>query len=198
MCQKWLTTASGRVPLDESRKQGKVIVLHQHDRRRAVDLLEHRLGELRVDARVVLPVGRVENGSRVSDMAEGPERAVREAVVVALFLFRRQPDAAERVGRLVRRHREAPAFVRCLVIAAAAAVRDPDAAGRAHDGVERGHKAACRTNPRDPAFSSVHAVMNVRLAIRDDNDTNAAEALFQQRDKAIARPLRLATGCLGR
>ena len=77
----------GTPPLDESRKQRKVIVLHEHDRRRAFDLVEHGLGELRVDARVVLPVGRVENGPRIGDMAERPERAVGEAVVVALFLF---------------------------------------------------------------------------------------------------------------
>ena len=47
------------------------------------------------------------------------------------------------------------------------------------------------------AAGTVHTVVNVRLAVRDDDDTNAAEALLEERDKAIARPLRLATGCIG-
>jgi hypothetical protein len=39
--------------------------------------------------------------------------------------------------------------------------------------------------------------MDVRLAVRDDDNTNAAEALFEQRDKSIAGPLRLANECVG-
>ena len=94
----------GTLPLDDSGQQRKVIVLHEDDGRRAVDLFEHGVGELRVDARVLLPVGRVEDRPRVSDVTERPQRAVREAVVVALLFFMGQPDAAQRVGRLVRRH----------------------------------------------------------------------------------------------
>ena len=157
----------------------------------------HGFCELRVHALVLFPVGRVEHRARVGDMAERPQRAVREAVVVALLFFRSQPDAPQRVGRLVRRHREAPALVGGLAIAAAAAMRDPDTAGRAHDRIERGDEAARRANPSDLAAGPVHTVVNVRLTIRDDDDTNAAEALFEERHKAIAGPLRLATGCIG-
>ena len=182
--------------LDHSRQQREVIVLHEHDGRRALDLLEHRLGELRVDARVLLPVGGVEDGPRVGDVAERPQRAVREAVVVALFLFLGQPDAPQRVGRLVRRNGEASALVGGFAIAAAAAMRDPHAAGGAHDRIERRDEAARRANPPDTR-SGPDAVVDVRFAIGDDDDTNAAEALFEERDKTIARPLRLATWCIG-
>ena len=91
----------------------------------------------------------VEDRPGVGDVAERPQRAVGEAVVVASLLFLGQPDAAQRVGRLVRRHGEAAVIVGRLVVAAAAAVRDPDAAGRAHDRIERRDEAAGRTNPRD-------------------------------------------------
>ena len=187
----------GTPALDDSRQQREVIVLHEDDGRRALDLVEHGLGELRVDARILLPVRGVEDGPGVSDMAERPQRAVRKAVVVALLFFMGQPDAAQRVGRLVRRNAEASALVGGLVIPAAAAVRDPHAAGCAHDRIERGDESARRTNPPDTASGTLDTVVNVRLAVRDNDDANAAEALFEERDKTIARPLRLATGCIG-
>ena len=40
--------------------------------------------------------------------------------------------------------------------------------------------------------------MNVRFAVRNDDDTNAAEALSEERHEAIARPLRLRVCCFGR
>ena len=187
----------GAPPLDHSRQQRKVIVLHEDDGRRALDLFEHGLGELRVDARILLPVRGVEDGPGVGDMAERPQRAVREAVVVALLFFSSQPDAAQCVRRLVRRNGETSALVGGLAIAAAAAVRNPHAAGCAHDRIERGDEAARRTNPPDAASGTLDTVVNVRLAVRDDDDANTAEALFEERDKTIARPLRLATGCIG-
>ena len=100
----------GTAPLDDPRQQREVIVLHEDDRRRAFDLVEHGLRKLRVDARILLPVRCVEDGSGVGDMAERPQRAVREAVVVPLLFFMRQPDAAQRVRRLVRRNGEASAL----------------------------------------------------------------------------------------
>src|SRR5687768_6217509 len=129
-------------------------------------------------------------------MAERPQRAIGKAVVVTLFLFARQPDAAQRVRRLVRRYGEMPALVDRLVIAASASVRDPDTARRAHDRIERRHEPACGANPRDLA-GRIDPVMDIGLAVRDDDDAYAAEALFEQRDKSIAGPLRLATGCIG-
>jgi hypothetical protein len=40
--------------------------------------------------------------------------------------------------------------------------------------------------------------MDVRLAVRDDDHAYATEAFLQQSDEAIAGPLRLAAGCIGR
>ena len=122
-----------------------MIVLHEHDRGGAVDFLEDGFGELRVDARILFPVARVENGARIGDVTQRPQRAVGETVVVAFFLFRSEPDAPQRIGRLVRRHRQATRVVRRLMIAAAAAMSDPHAAGGAHDRIERGNQTARRT-----------------------------------------------------
>ncbi len=174
-----------------------MVVLDEHDGRRAVDFLEHGLGELRVDARVLLPVGSIEDRPRVRDVTKRPERAVGESVVVALFLFRGEPDAAQGVGRLVGRHGQASAIVRGFVIAAAAAMGDPDAAGRPHDRIERRYESARWTNPREFAAERPDAIVNVRFAVRDDDDADAAEVLLEQRDKAIARPLRFANLRIG-
>ena len=56
--------------LDESRKEREVIVLHEHDRGRALDFLEDGLSELRVDTRILFPVAGVENGARVRDVTQ--------------------------------------------------------------------------------------------------------------------------------
>ena len=45
MCQKWLMIASGRRVLQNSREQGEVVVLDQHDGGRPFDLLEDGFGE---------------------------------------------------------------------------------------------------------------------------------------------------------
>ncbi len=92
----------------------------------------------------------------------------------------------------MRRDGEASVLVRRLAIPAAAAVRDPHAACRAHDRIERGDEAARRTNPGDNAAGSADAVVDVRFAVRDNDDADAAEALFEERDETIARPLRFA------
>jgi hypothetical protein len=76
-------------------------------------------------------------------------------------------------------------------------VRDPHAAGCAHDRIQRRNEAARRTNPPDITTGTLDMIVNVWLAIRDNDDANTAEALFEQRDKTMAGPLRLSTGYFG-
>ena len=82
-----------------ARQQREVVVLHQHDRVVGARLVRHHVGEAPVHRLVVLPVGRAEDRPRVRDVAERPQALVGEAVVVALLLLLRQPDAADAVRR---------------------------------------------------------------------------------------------------
>jgi hypothetical protein len=136
--------------LHHAGQQRVVIVLHEHDRLGAGNLLEHRVGEPAVDGDVLAPVGRVEHGTRIRDMAQGPECAVGEAVVIPFLFAVRQPDAAQGVGRLVGRHGDPALGVGCVAIAGAASVCDPRAPGRAHHRVERGDQPTGRLHPRQP------------------------------------------------
>ena len=67
-----------------SRHEREVIVLHEHDRIVAAGFGGHRVREALIDALVLQPVAAAEDRMRVRQMAERPQRFVREAVVVAV------------------------------------------------------------------------------------------------------------------
>jgi hypothetical protein len=58
-------------------------------------------------------------------------------------------------------------------IAAAAPMGNPDAAGRPHDWIERGHQSAGRPNP---GYATVNRIMDIRFAIGDDDHADARQA----------------------
>jgi hypothetical protein len=76
---------------DEAREQREMVILDEHDRRSAADLLEHGFSETPIDAAVRFPIALVELWTRVRDVAERPDRTVCSAVVVAVFLLFGQP-----------------------------------------------------------------------------------------------------------
>jgi hypothetical protein len=65
--------------LDEARREREVIVLDEHERRLVADFLHDGVGEALVDLAVALPVRQAEPRPHVGDVAQRPERAVREA-----------------------------------------------------------------------------------------------------------------------
>jgi len=89
-----------------------VVVLHEDDGALVADLVDDGVGEAPVDLDVLPPVVFVEDRPRVGDVAERPERAVGQAVVVALFLAVGQPDATQRVRRLIGGDRRAAGRLR--------------------------------------------------------------------------------------
>src|SRR4029453_6515452 len=111
----------------------------------------HGIGELAVDAAVLLEVARPECRTDVRDMTERPQTFVGKSRVIAVFLFLGEPDAADPIKRMLRRYREAVVAVDGLTVGGAAAVRDPGAGARAHHRLERGHEAARRTLGPDAA-----------------------------------------------
>ena len=66
------------------------------------------------------------------------ERAIREAVIVARFLLRGEPDAAQGIARIVRRDHEAPLGVGGRLVGVARTMPDPDTAARPHYRIQRG------------------------------------------------------------
>ena len=180
--------------LHESRQQREVIVLHEHDGAVVADFFDHRIGEAAIHPHVLMPVRIVELRARIGDVAERPQRVVGAAVVVALLFFRREPHAPQRVRRAIGRHAQAAARIGGFAIGAAAAVRDPGAAARAHHRIERGHEAARRPRPLDafgflPAADPVPqsargppaAHVDVRLAVGDDDQSRAAQRIGERR-----------------
>src|SRR6476620_9867299 len=88
--------------LDHAGKQCKVIILNQYEWPfRACNLIEHGLRKLLIDEFVTLPIRRTKNGTRVCDMAEGPDSLVCEAKIVALLVFLREPYAPKSVMRMI-------------------------------------------------------------------------------------------------
>src|SRR5216117_1229832 len=88
-----------------------MIVLHEDDGRSAFYFFENGLGKLPVYRTILRPVVGIKSRSRIRDVAERPERLVREAVVVALFFLLGQPHVPQGVRRLVRRNRHASELV---------------------------------------------------------------------------------------
>ncbi len=115
---------------EHSRQKSEMVILHEDHGRPSVHLFENGVGKLTIDAAVMFPVGGVETRGSAGDVAQRPQRVVGEAVVIALLLLARQPDAAERISRVLRRHCGAAVFVAGFTVAVAAAVGDPNAAAR--------------------------------------------------------------------
>ncbi len=153
---------------DETRQEREVVVVHQQDRRTHVPhFFEHRIRELTIDRLIVRPVLGPEDRARVGDVAERPEALVREAVVVAALFLPGQPDAAQRVAGMIRRHTQPARLIHDDAIGAAGALRDPCPAAREHDGLDRGDQPARRHDDLDAAIAEP---VHVRFAVRHDEE----------------------------
>jgi hypothetical protein len=105
-----------------------VIVLNQHDRGRHTRLFGDRLGKLAIDELVGAEVLGVERRRHRGAMAERPQCAVRESIVVAAVLSRRQPHTAQPVTWCGRRHVDAVSIHRRLMVGVPLAGGNPHAA----------------------------------------------------------------------
>ncbi len=175
----------GQFLADHARQQGEVVVLHQHDGVLGLGLACHGAGELAVDRDVLRPVARAEGRPHVGDVAQRPQPLVGEAVVVAGLLLRRKPDAADLVGGLFRRHRDAVVLVHHLAVGRAAAVGDPGAGAGAHDRLQRGDQPA-----RGPLHldAIAAALVHVGLAVGHHDHVLAAQFAAQNAAQRLRRP----------
>ena len=175
--------------LDHARKQSEVIILHKKQGMlRAGHLFEHGVGKLAIHLLIALPIGGAKERPRVSDVAQGPKAFVRKSVVVALFLFLGEPDAAKSIFRLVRRHAQTIVAIHRFAIRRSGAMSDPRAITGTQNRLERGDETAGR-NHRLDSLPSI--LVHVRLAIRYYE--KRAENLRLNADaQALGRPKRLA------
>ena len=98
----------------------------------------------------------------------GQSPSFAKSVVVALFLLRREPDAAEEYDSSPGGTATRSCASDGLAIGRAAAVRDPDARAGAHHRLERGDEAAGRVTHSIAAVGLRSWMYGSRFAKHDD------------------------------
>ena len=186
MCQNMMIVARGSVSRIMRGARREVVVLHQHDRVVAIDLLAHRVGELAVHRDVVGPVLGAEHRARVRDVAERPQPLVGEAVVVALLFLLGEPDAPQQVGAP---RRAAPGSRSLMSTVSRSAEPLPCATQTPEHARITGSSAVTRPLA---GWSTLIAVVrlhvHVRLAVGEDHDALALQELAQRRAQAGRAP----------
>ena len=106
-------------------QQGEVVILDKNDRRLVVHLVQNGVGKLAINHAILIPVAGIEARPCIGHMAERPKPFVGESVVVALLFLFGQPDAPQRVSRILRRHAQTVARVHHFGVGITASVRHP-------------------------------------------------------------------------
>src|SRR5690606_390728 len=112
-------------------------------------LLQHRVREATIDRVVALPVAVARARQRGPQVAERPEKLVRVPVVVVVEVLLVQPEPAQGIARLLRRHAYAALLVDDLGIRLPAAPRDPGPANRLEQRIQRGDQPPGRPPHHD-------------------------------------------------
>jgi hypothetical protein len=96
----------------------EVVIMDPHDRAPVASLgfVGNGVGEAQVDRPIAFPERRPKLEVLDEHVAQRPQRAVGEPMVVALDVRIIEPDAAQRVGLLIGRHANASRPIRRLVI----------------------------------------------------------------------------------
>ncbi len=113
---------------NQHRRNREVIVLDQDDGRFARGLLAYGVGKPTVDQAIGTEVACAKHRTHGGLMTQRPQTLVGEAVVVALLLVGIQPDAAQTIRRIVRRHEQAVTVLGGDAIGRSRPVRHPDTA----------------------------------------------------------------------
>ncbi len=179
-------------PAQIERHERQMVVLDEDRRTRVGQLRRNRVGEASVHQPVLGPVLRAKDRPHVDGMAHRPEPLVGESAVVAPLFFGRQPDALERVGRLVGRNPHPVARVDDQTVRVAGAVRDPRASTLPQQRVESNRDAAGGRCPADRAVRL--ARVHVRFAVGHDEQSrpghslNKRQGLCQLKDRLARAP----------
>ena len=134
-----------------------------------------------------MPVAGPKHRPHVRDVAQRPQAFVGEAVVVALLLRLGQPDPPQGVARRPGRHLHTIVLVDDIAVGGAAALRDPGAGAGSHHRLHRGHQPAGGPVAGDAV---VAVLVDVGLAIGDDDDLVGRKIVPEQRAQPLGAPLR--------
>src|SRR5262249_39432775 len=86
---------------------------------------QHYISELAIHCLILLPVTCPEYGTRMRYVTQRPQPFIRESVVITFFFLLREPNAAQCVMRIRRRHADAIFAVDGLAISIATAMCHP-------------------------------------------------------------------------
>src|SRR5262245_36048374 len=175
----------GSGALQHPREERKVVVLYEDYGGITADFVEDGIGEFLVDAAIMVPVRRLEFGTGVGDVAQGPEGFIGEAAVVPVQLLLREPDPAQSIRRVVRGDGDAIVLVNDVTVGFAAPVRDPHAAAGAHDRVERRGQS---TGGLLAADFTIAKNVAEGLAIGNDHQLRPLQGLGGDDLKSVTRP----------
>ena len=99
-------------------------------------------------------------------MTERPKTFVGKAGIVAFFFFGVEPDAPQRIGRMIGRDSEAIVRVDHFTIGASGTVGDPSAIAGEKDGLERSNKTAGGNDDADGFILVIQDVAYMALDSR--------------------------------
>ena len=147
----------------EPGQQREMIILNQNERLlRIFDFLQHGLREFLIYTLVMFPVPGPKHGPCMSDMTERPNSLVREPQIVSFFLFLGEPQAAERVVRMIGGNAQPVICVDGFPIRIRGAMGDPGAITSIQDGLQGRYQAA-RGHACLDSVASMYVL--VRLAV---------------------------------
>ena len=110
---------------DEPGREGKVVILDEHDRRFAVGFGKDRVRKPLVDRTVHREIIGAKDRAYVGSVAERPQPFVGEAAVIAALFLRCQPHPFQPVRRSVRRNPNAVQRVNDVSVRRAGPMRHP-------------------------------------------------------------------------
>ena len=129
--------------------------------------------EPEIDVAVAIPVLRAILEVLDEHVAQRPERAVREPVVVPVHVGLVEPHAAQRVRLLAGRNGEPPHLVGDFPVRRAGTPSDPRAVDPPHRGIERADQTAGGLFYFRRAVDALHVL--VGLTVRNKNELAVAE-----------------------
>src|SRR6266567_6747846 len=124
-------------------QQSEVIVLDQDHRMiLTCHLLHQGVSKFLIHGVVVLPVRSAKRRAGMCDVAEGPETLIGETVVISVFLLGAEPDATQRVARIIRWDLQPIMTVHCFYIGIAATMGYPGSVAGAKNRLNRCNQTA--------------------------------------------------------
>src|SRR5882757_1409664 len=130
------------------------------------------IGESSIHLVVVFPVRGAKCRASMGHMTERPQTFIGKAVVISFLFFRAEPDATERIARIVWRNLQPVMTVYGFSVSISAALRHPGSMAGAKYRFKGCNQTAGWNRNRD---SAALPAVNVRLTIGDHKQAAAIQ-----------------------